>query len=167
MPSSSISRAIGAVLLMLSGAAFAQVTPTGAASTAASANRAGIAKVIKGQVTVTSAGAERPLAAGEAVAATDRITTGADSSASMVLRDGTTVVVGPNSRMELREFAYDATTYQGSVAVNVLRGTMRMVTGLIGKNRPDAVSVTTPTALIGIRGTDFIVAVEESAPEAR
>jgi len=62
--------------------------------------------------------------------------------------------------MDLREFSFDATTYEGNLAVNVLRGTMRMVSGLIRKNRPDAVRIETPTALIGVRGTDFIVDVE-------
>lgn len=147
-------------LLALAGAASAQV-PT-AAPAAPGGERAGIAKVIKGQVAVSDGRTERALAPGDSVSAADRISTGADSSASMVLRDGTTVVLGPNSRMELREFTFDSTTYQGNVAVHVLRGTMRMLTGLIGKTRPGAVTVGTPTTLIGIRGTDFIVDVEEA-----
>jgi len=126
------------------------------------APRAGTAKLVKGQVSVTDGARERPLAAGDGLSARDTVVTGADSSASFVLRDGTVIVVGPASRMELREFAFDATTYQGNMVVGVLRGTMRMVSGLIRKNRPDAVSIETPTALIGIRGTDFIVDVDPS-----
>ena len=79
----------------------------------------------------------------------------------MVLRDGTVMVLGANSRMELKNFAFDATTYEGNVAVALMRGTMRMITGLVGKTRHDAVQVNTPTALIGIRGTDFIVEVDD------
>ena len=41
--------------------------------------------------------------------------------------------------------------------VALLRGSLRMATGLIGKTHPEAVHVETPTAVIGIRGTDFIV----------
>ena len=123
--------------------------------------RAGIAKLVKGQVKVGQGAPERPLESGDAVNAQDTVFTGADSAASMVLRDGTVVVLGANSRMELKDFKFNATTYEGNVAVDLLRGTMRMITGLVGKTRHDAVRVQTPTALIGIRGTDFIVEVED------
>ena len=122
--------------------------------------RAGTAKLVKGQVSVSDGSRERRLEAGDALSARDAVITGADGSASFVLRDGTVIVVGPSSRMELREFAFDSTTYQGNMAVGVVRGTMRMVSGLIRKTRSEAVSIETPTALIGIRGTDFIVDVE-------
>ena len=37
---------------------------------------------------------------------------------------------------------------------------MRMITGLIGKGHPEAVKINTPTSLIGVLGTDFIVKAE-------
>lgn len=138
---------------------------TATAGTAAS-DRAGTVKLVNGKVTASTGSAERPLVAGDAVFGTDHITTGADSSASLVLRDGTTIVVGPASRLELRGFAFNTTTYQGNLAVMVLRGSMRMVSGLIRKNNPEGVHIETPTAVIGIRGTDFIVDVDP-AGEAR
>lgn len=122
--------------------------------------RAGTAKLVTGQVRISDGTQERPLAPGDGISAADRVLTGPDGSASLVLRDGTVMVVGPNSRVDLREFQFDSTTYQGNMVVSVLRGTMRMVSGLIRKTRSDAVSIETPTALIGIRGTDFIVDVE-------
>ena len=39
----------------------------------------------------------------------------------------------------------------------LLRGSLRMATGLIAKVKPEQVKVTTPTTVIGVRGTDFIV----------
>lgn len=164
MPLHNFSRALlCAGLLALASLAQAQSTPplaAGAASTATAPERAGTAKLVKGPVTVFDGSSEKPLLPGQAVAATDRVSTGPGGSASLVLRDGTVIVLGPDSRMELREFAFDSTTYQGSLVVGVLRGTMRMVSGLIRKTRPDAVRIETPTALIGIRGTDFIVDVD-------
>ena len=44
--------------------------------------------------------------------------------------------------------------------VSLLRGSMRMATGLIAKLQPEQVKVTTPTTVIGVRGTDFIVEVK-------
>jgi ferric-dicitrate binding protein FerR (iron transport regulator) len=98
-----------------------------------------------------------PASPGDALGAVDRIVTGPDSSASVVLRDDTTLVVGPSSRLDLKEFHFDGTTHEGGMLVSLLRGSMRMITGLIGKTNPDAVRVETQTATIGIRGTDFIV----------
>lgn len=146
---------MGALLL-----AWAMVLPAGAAEPSP---RAGTVKLVKGQVSVQNAGGERALQSGDALTAADRIVTGADSSASVVLRDGTVMVVGPASRLELKAFSFDSTTHEGNLAVSVLRGTMRMVTGLIGKNRHDAVKVDTPTSTVGILGTDFIVEVEDPA----
>lgn len=120
--------------------------------------RAGIVKSVRGDVQLLSGGTQaRAVAAGDTVAPIDRLQTGADSGASVVLRDGTTLVVGPSTRMDLKQFHFDSTTQDGGMLVSLLRGTLRMVTGLIGKTHPDAVRVETQTAVIGIRGTDFIV----------
>jgi hypothetical protein len=114
-------------------------------------------KSVRGDVKLLSGAAARPVSAGDAIAPIDRLETGADSGASVVLRDGTAVVVGPASRLDVKEFHFDPTTQEGGMLVSLLRGSLRMVTGLIGKAHPDAVRVETPTAVIGIRGTDFIV----------
>ena len=142
-------------LLFFSASGFAQQAHS------ETSTRAGIAKLVKGKVSIGSSVAERALASGDPINAADTVYTGPDSAASMVLRDGTVMVLGANSRMELKNFAFDATTYEGNVAVALMRGTMRMITGLVGKTRHDAVQVNTPTALIGIRGTDFIVEVDD------
>ena len=145
---------IPALLLAAAGLAQAQESATTA--------RAGTMKIVQGQASVTDAKGERALKPGDAVTSADRISTGADSAASMVLRDGTTMLLGANSRIDLKNFAYNSTTQEGNVFVSVLRGSMRMLTGLIGKTRPESIQVTTPTSIIGILGTDFIVQVEGS-----
>jgi hypothetical protein len=120
--------------------------------------RAGMLKSVRGDVQLLSgSGGTRTARAGDAVAPIDRVVTGADAAASLVLRDGTTIVVGPSSRLDLKQFHFDATTQDGGLLVSLLRGSLRMITGLIGKSHPDAVRVETQTAVIGIRGTDFIV----------
>jgi len=129
-----------------------------AGSALAAEERAGIVKSVRGDVQLLSGSAKaRAAMAGDTVAPIDRLQTGADSGASVVLRDGTTLVVGPSSRLDLKQFHFDSTTQDGGMVVSLLRGTLRMVTGLIGKTHPDAVRVETQSAVIGIRGTDFIV----------
>ncbi|WP_068683548.1 MULTISPECIES: FecR domain-containing protein [unclassified Variovorax] len=148
--------------LLLSGAgALAQTAPASSAASGlppAAAEHAGILKSVRGKVMLLSAdGSARPAQAGDPVAPIDRLQTEAGSAASLVLRDGTTMVVGPSSRLDLKQFHFDSTTHDGGLLVSLLRGSLRMVTGLIGKTQPDAVRVETQTATIGIRGTDFIV----------
>lgn len=136
----------------------AQAAPKSASSIS---EHAGFMKNVRGDVQLLSAsGVMRPAQAGDVVAPIERIVTGVDSAASVVLRDGTTMVLGPSSRLDLKEFSFDATTQDGGMIVSLLRGTMRMITGLIGKSNPDAVRIETQTATIGIRGTDFIVQAE-------
>lgn len=149
------------ILLTLCGLALAGGTVL--AQTAPPAETiAGIVKSVRGDVQMFDVnGALRPARAGDAMAPIDRLVTGSDAGASVVLRDGTTLVVGPSSRLDLKDFHFDPTTQEGGMLVTLLRGTLRMITGLIGKAHPEAVRIETQTATIGIRGTDFIVQADE------
>jgi len=76
--------------------------------------------------------------------------------------DDTKVLVNENSRLVIDDFVYDpATTKGGKLAVNVAHGTVRYASGQIAKNNPQSVSVNTPVATIGVRGTDFTATVDE------
>ncbi|WP_431274033.1 FecR family protein [Variovorax ureilyticus] len=146
----------GLVLVCASASTLAQTTPSPAKAQPEA--RAGVLKSVRGDVRLLAPdGSTRTAKSGDVVAPIDRIVTGADSGASVVLRDGTKLVVGPASRLDLKEFHFDSTTQDGGMLVSLLQGSARMVTGLIGKTHPDAIRVETPTAVIGIRGTDFIV----------
>lgn len=145
-------------LILSNTCALAQTT---ASSDVSAEQRAGTMKSVRGDVRLLSSdGAARPAAPGDAVSPIDRIVTGTDSAASVVLRDGTSMVVGPSSRLDVKQFHFDSTTQEGGMLVSLLKGSLRMITGLIGKTHPDAVRVETQTAVIGIRGTDFIVEVD-------
>lgn len=133
---------------------------TAHAQSPADAPRAGTVKLVKGLVQLENAQGSKALRPGDAVNVADVVATGADGATSLVLRDGSTLILGPSSRLELKRFAFDATTQDGNLLVSVLRGTLRMITGLIGKARPEAVEVHTPTTIIGVLGTDFIVQAE-------
>ena len=112
---------------------------------------------MQGDVTVVRGTLRSAAVVAAGVQATDRIVTGPKSAASLTLRDGTVLSVGPDSVMDLSQFAFNPTTQDGNVLVSLLRGSLRMATGLIAKVKPEQVKVTTPTTVIGVRGTDFIV----------
>jgi len=134
-----------------------------AAAVEAAHRQAGFLKTLKGSVQLLDApGASvRPAQAGDALLPGGRITTGPDSAASVVLRDGSTLVLGPSSQMELKAFSFDATTHEGNLLASVLKGSLRMITGLLGKSHPEAVRIETQFAFVGVRGTDFIVQADE------
>lgn len=75
--------------------------------------------------------------------------------------DNTTVQINENSRLVIDDFVYDPKKGGGKLAVNVAAGTVRYASGQIAKNSPQNVAVRTPTATIGVRGTDFTATVDE------
>lgn len=128
---------------------------------------AGFIKSVQGKVQSTSpSGETRAVKAGDKVRAADRIVSDTGGAASLVLRDGTNMVFGPSSQFEVKQFKYDATTQEGNVFVTLMRGSLRMISGLIGKAHPESVRIDTQTATIGIRGTDFIVLAEAAEASA-
>lgn len=123
--------------------------------------KAGTLKQVTGEVWIRRDTALRqPAVPGAALVPADRLETGPKGSASVVLRDGTTLTLGPDSAMRLDQFAFDATTQQGNFLLDLLQGSVRVVTGLLAKVNPEVFKVRTPTSVVGVRGTDFIVDAE-------
>jgi hypothetical protein len=122
---------------------------------------AGIAKIVIGDVRVADTQGERPLKSGDVIFENTRLIAGKQSSASVVMRDGTTLVLSESSQFNVEKFAFDATTQNGGILINLLQGSMRMLTGLIAKINPEAIQVKTKTLSVGIRGTDFIIDTED------
>lgn len=85
----------------------------------------------------------------------DRITTADGATAVVKLQDGTRMTVRPGSEMVLSQFKYRQDAQDNSMVINMLRGGLRAITGLIAKSSPNAARIQTNTATIGIRGTDF------------
>ncbi len=121
--------------------------------------RIGTFKSVTGEVSLAQAAIRRLAEAGGGLQPADRIVTGRDASATFMLKDGTVVSVGPNATLELTKVQFDTTTQDGSLMLNLLQGTVRVVTGWLAKLQPEQVKVITPTSVVGVRGTDFIVEV--------
>jgi hypothetical protein len=91
----------------------------------------------------------------------DAIVTGL-SSLQLRFQDNTTASVTENSRFVIDDFVYDPSRGAGRLNVRVSMGTVRYVSGQIARNNQQNVQVNTPTAVIGVRGTDFFMTVDES-----
>jgi hypothetical protein len=96
----------------------------------------------------------------EPISSDTLIQTGSDSTALLKFADGQVATMQSNSIFKLREFRYDPKQVNNSSAVfSMFQGGMRFITGLIGKLNHQAFRLSTPNATIGIRGTDFMVAM--------
>lgn len=112
-----------------------------------------------GQVGATDAGGEsRLLHRGDRVYSGDTLQSAAASSAQLVFSDNSRMAVRPNTIVRIESFHYDAGDRAGSNSlIALLRGAVRSISGLIGRYNKRNVTLVTPVATIGIRGTDYEV----------
>ena len=118
-------------------------------------------KVATGQVFVDRKGESLAGRVGLVLEADDVLRTGADSSVGITMRDNSLLSAGPNSILSLERFEFDPTTSEGRFDARLQRGTLAVVSGRIAKRSPQAMTVRTPSAVLGVRGTEFVVSVDE------
>jgi hypothetical protein len=133
-----------------------------AAGSAHAAEPCGVVKLASGVARVERGNQVIPVTVGLTLEANDRVVTNSASSVGITLRDDTLVSVGPRSSLLIENFTFNQTTHEGSLAIRVATGAMRMISGLIARQSPGSLRVRTPNATIGIRGTDFIVEVPDN-----
>ena len=75
--------------------------------------------------------------------------------------DQTRVDVTEHSKLIIDEFVYDPNSKTGKLNLSAKLGTIRYASGQIAKNSATEVKITTPTATIGVRGTDFTMTIDE------
>jgi hypothetical protein len=114
----------------------------------------GMANVLRGTQQIKAAPG-LPLETG------DKLVTGKDGRMSLTFVDNTRFAVGPNSSVSVSQFQYDRTRQNGIFLTQVDRGSLAVVSGKIAKSNRDAMKVRTPTTLLGVRGTKFIVDVPQ------
>lgn len=122
---------------------------------------AGRVKTLKGQVSVERGAKTNTLHVGDVLFESDSLVTADDASVGITLTDDTLITVGPASRLQLNTVAFNTTTNDGQLMLRLANGMMRIVTGLIAKANPANVRIETPTAVMGVRGTDFIVSTQD------
>jgi hypothetical protein len=127
----------------------------------ATAQEIGRIKVAVGAVTIERGGQASAGQAGARVQASDTIRTGADGRAGILMGDDSLLSIGPNSVLSLDRYAYDPVTRAGRFDAALNKGTLAVVSGRIAKQSPDAMTLRTPAAILGVRGTEFVVSVDE------
>jgi len=123
--------------------------------------RAGIAAAVRGPVQQISysapQGVGRNVGGGDRIHLGDRIVTGPGGGVQILLLDGTTFSIGPNSSMVIDEFVYNPTTGTGKLTASVARGTLRVISGKLSRQTEEAIRIRLPMATVGVRGTMVVI----------
>jgi len=141
--------------------AWIMVAALAVAAPALAAENIGLVKVSKGSVQIQRGTAKLPANVGAGLQASDTIITGADGSAGITFTDNSLVSVGPNSVFSIDKYSFDSTTHQGEFAGNLKQGRLAAVSGKMVKQSPESMTIRTPSAIMGVRGTEFVVQVEK------
>ncbi len=123
------------------------------------AETCGIVKVLKGAVSVERTGNSLPATLGMPILTTDQLVTGTDGMVGITFQDNSLFSLGPNSRLAIEQFQFDSTTHEGKFESALKQGRLAVVSGKIAKHKTDAMKVRTPSTILGVRGTEFLVEV--------
>jgi hypothetical protein len=126
---------------------------------------AGVVRNVSGTAFVTRGGRSFPAVEGTKLLVGDTLVTGRDGTLGAILRDDSTLSLGEETSLALRNFEFSPAEGKFAMLVRITRGTMAYLSGIIGKLAPESARFETPVASIGIRGTRFAVKVGEPAPE--
>jgi hypothetical protein len=121
----------------------------------------GLVKVSKGSVQIERNGAKIAAPVGASVMASDVIMTGADGSAGITFTDNSLVSVGPNSVFAIDKYRFDTTTHAGEFEGSLRKGRLAAISGKMVKQSPESMKIRTPSAIMGVRGTEFVVQVDD------
>jgi len=130
------------LLLILGGASYAD-------------DNRGRITYLRGAVTaIDDTGVPRILRADSRIRLGEIVETGPKSVVQIVFPDRSMMHLKPNTKLTVEAFNFTKSKPDDDgVVVNIVKGSMRSLTGLVGKRNPGKVKYKTPVATIGIRGT--------------
>jgi hypothetical protein len=153
------------------GGAFAQVQPAPApqgapvsapaAAQPAADDPIGNVATLTGSATVTRNNASTPLKSKDDILLNDVLQTSANSTLGVTFNDSTTFNLTANARITVDSFVYEDGGKQNAALFNVAKGTVAFVAAAVAKSGD--MTISTPTATLGIRGTTGLVEVPEGA----
>ena len=104
-----------------------------------------------------------PATKGSGVEKMDTVSTNSQGRFRITFNDSTTVNITENSRLLIDDFVYDGGgKSKGKLGLRVALGTVRYTSGKIAHGNAKGVNIRTPTATIAVRGTDFVMSVDEA-----
>lgn len=116
----------------------------------------GVMMVVKGDIKVTSGGKTESAKVGRKVFSGDAIIAGADSRAKIVMSDRNILNVSPDSKVVIEKYTNDPKSDSRAVELKVEYGKVRAQVEQKYDGEKNKFNIKTPTAVAGVRGTDFI-----------
>jgi hypothetical protein len=126
-------------------------------------NEVGQIKTLKGKAHIERGSDKLDAQIGAKIFQSDTIVTGADGAVGIAFVDNSSISTGPNSVLAIDRFTFDTTTHVGAFDASLKKGTLAAISGKIAKQTPEAMKIHTPTAVLGVRGTEFVVRADDSA----
>ncbi|MGA3084836.1 MAG: FecR domain-containing protein [Thermodesulfobacteriota bacterium] len=121
----------------------------------------GSIKMVKGSAVIVRLNQTLSAKIGENIFKNDSLKTGADGSLGMIFKDDTLLSLGPNSEVVIQEFMFSPGEGKLALVTRMIKGTAAYLTGIITKLAPESVRFETPVGSAGVRGTKFVVKIEE------
>jgi hypothetical protein len=126
----------------------------------AHAQDVGQIKTARGEVHVERDGKRIAAAPGTQVRASDTLVTGADGAVGVTFLDDTMISAGPSTVVEIERYRFNSTTHDGQFDASLKKGSLAVVSGKMVKQTPGSLRVRTPSSVMGVRGTEFLVRVD-------
>jgi hypothetical protein len=121
---------------------------------AAAQETIGAVSRIQGEASGTRSGATRALGLNTSIFLNEVVSTGEAARLEVTLTDDTRLTLGEKAKLTLDKYVFDPAAGSGTIKFGVV-GAFRFLSGQITKLASSDVSMTTPVASIGIRGTEF------------
>ncbi|MBP9931180.1 MAG: FecR domain-containing protein [Rhodoferax sp.] len=117
-------------------------------------------KSVSGDVKVARAGTTLVPVAGTHIMRSDVVTSGPKSTGGIVFVDGTLLTLDASSEIEITRYVFQPETSTYDFSIYLKKGATIYSSGKLGKLSPQSVSVNTPRASVGVRGTRFLVVAQ-------
>ena len=108
-----------------------------------------------------SSGKTASMTTGQKIYEGQTIITASDSEVHLITEDGGVIALRPDTKFRVDEYKAEGDSTD-KIFMSLFKGAIRSITGWIGKHDTSAYRITTPTATIGIRGTDHETTVIEN-----
>ncbi len=146
---------------LLLAAIFALLSTAGTPASAGPSPAIATVKKVSGMATVFRQGQTLSAEVGLEIWENDTLRTGPNGSIGVVFSDDTVLSLGPESILVIDTFVFAPRRDKFAIVLRMIKGTAAYLSGLISKLAPDSAHFETPSASIGIRGTQFLVEVDE------
>ncbi|MDX8126622.1 FecR family protein [Methylomonas sp. BW4-1] len=121
----------------------------------------GYIKTINDQTTIDESSGPIKASLGSPIHVGNVIKTDQNGAAGVTLKDNTILSIGPNTEFKIEAYQFEPQQDKLQLNASLLKGTLHYISGVIAKLKPEAVTVKTPTGVIAVRGTRFLVKVED------